>query len=445
MNEKLEAPSRNLWQGLIILCCSCVFSVNALYAAEPADTNYDEQRVPSYVLPPLMPEAVSADIAKAHWNQARRSEILSLFEQHVYGKTPTDSMTISSEVIEQSDNALGGIAKRRQLRLTISPSATTTNGDSRRQIQIDVLVYTPKKAKGRVPAFIGLNFYGNQTVHSEPEIQISQQWMRGNSSIGIINNRATEKTRGVYHERWQPEMLVERGYGLVTAYYGDIDPDNYRHDFSDGVHPLFYQPGQTKPADNEWGAIAAWAWGLSKIRVALEADQLIDAKRLAVIGHSRLGKTALWAGAQDQEFAMVISNNSGCGGAALFRRCYGERIHHMLKPIGYWFCRNIANYAHRESELPVDQHMLLALVAPRPLYVASAEGDQWADPKGEFLAAQHASPVYKLLGTEGLPVDKMPKPNEPVAGRIGYHIRVGDHGVTQYDWNQYLDFADEHL
>lgn len=445
MNVKLETPSQILWQGLMVLFCSWPFVVNSLLAAEPADTNYDEQRVPSYVLPSLTPDSTAAEAAMADWNQYRRGEILSLFEQHVYGRTPTDPVSISSEVVEESDNALGGIATRRQLRLTISPSAKTTSLNSNRQIQIDVLVYSPKKKKGRVPAFIGLNFYGNQTVHSEPEIKISQQWMRGNSSIGIVKNRATEKTRGVYHERWQPELLIKRGYGLVTAYYGDIDPDNYRHDFSDGVHPLFYQPNQTKPAANEWGAIGAWAWGLSKIRVALEADPSIDSKRLAVIGHSRLGKTALWAGAQDQNFAMVISNNSGCGGAALFRRCYGERIHHMLKPIGYWFCRNMADYAHNETDLPVDQHMLLALIAPRPLYVASAEGDRWADPKGEFLAAKHASPVYEMLGTEGLPVDKTPKLNEAVAGRIGYHIRSGDHGVTQYDWNQYLDFADKHL
>ncbi|WP_148080384.1 glucuronyl esterase domain-containing protein [Roseimaritima ulvae] len=190
-----------------------------------------------------------------------------------------------------------------------------------------------------------------------------------------------------------------------------------------------------------------WAWGLSTVRAWLEEqpDALVDAKRIAVIGHSRLGKTALWAGAQDENFAMVISNDSGCGGAALYRRCYGERIHHMIKPIGYWFCRDHAKFIGRESELPVDQHMLLALVAPRPLYVASAEEDRWADPKGEFLAAKHASPVYQWLGEQGLPADQMPAVDQPVAGRVGYHVRTGKHDVTRFDWQQYLDFADKHL
>ncbi|MFP6765539.1 MAG: acetylxylan esterase, partial [Planctomycetaceae bacterium] len=225
-----------------------------------------------------------------------------------------------------------------------------------------------------------------------------------------------------------------------------IDPDNYRHDFSDGPHPLFYGPEQTRPNEKEWGSIGGWAWALSNIRVWLENDDLVDASRLAVIGHSRLGKTALWAGAQDQNFRMVVSNNSGCGGAALYRRCYGERIHHMLKPVGYWFCRNHARYARRESELPVDQHMLMAAIAPRALYVASATEDRWADPKGEFLALKHAAAVYGLYGFKGLPGSGFPPSDEPVTGgRLGYHVRTGRHDVTAYDWKRYLDFADLHL
>jgi hypothetical protein len=428
------------------ISCLSLFLVSSVNAAEPADTNYDEQKVPQYALPPLLPEGTKKDAARTLWEKSRRAEILALFEQHVYGKTPKEAVEIESKLIEESDEALSGAAVRQQVTLTISTAGAEP--DSKRSVSLEVLIYAPKHSKEKnAPAFIGLNFYGNQTVHPDPAIRISKQWMRGNASIGIEKNRATEKTRGVYKDRWQAEMLIKRGYGLVTVYCGDIDPDNYQHDFSDGAHPLFYKPGQTEPAGDEWGTISAWAWGLSKVRSWLETekDGLIDAKRMAVIGHSRLGKTALWAGAQYQNFAMVVSNDSGCGGAALYRRCYGERIHHMLKPVGYWFCKNHATFAQRESELPVDQHMLMALIAPRPLYVASAEKDQWADPKGEFLSAKHASPVYELFGEEGLPADTMPQADKPVAGRIGYHMRSGDHDVTAYDWSQYLDFADKHL
>lgn len=442
-----------LWPLRFLLASTVLLAANSMLTAQPADTNYDEAKVPAYELPPLIPATVGATTNEqraAFWQQQRRAEVQSLFEQTVYGKTPTAPVDVRAELLESSDAALGGTAVRQQVRLTISPSPKAQGLDPQRSIDVHVLIYAPKIKAGdntKAPAFMGLNFYGNQTVHSDPEIHISEGWMRSNAAIGIVDNRATEKTRGTAQQRWQPEMLIERGYGLVTIYCGDIDPDNYQHDFSDGVHPLFYKQGQTQPAADQWGAIGGWAWGLSQVRAWLETqpDTLVDARRIAVIGHSRLGKTALWAGAQDENFAMVISNDSGCGGAALYRRCYGERIHHMVKPIGYWFCRNHLKFAKRESELPVDQHMLLALVAPRPLYVASAEEDRWADPKGEFLAAQHASPVFEWLGQKGLPADQMPAVNEPVVGRVGYHVRTGKHDVTRFDWQQYLDFADKNL
>ncbi len=396
-----------------------------------APTNYDEAKVPAYTLPdPLRREDGRAVTSPDEW-RGRRSEILRLFEEHVYGHSPGAPRSMRFEVVETQSKALGGLATRRQVRVLLDG---TEGGPA-----FELLLYVPNKDTRPVPAFLGLNFGGNHTVHPDPEIRLSRAWMR--DGPGVAGHRATEASRGRDAASWPLERILARGYALATVYYGDLEPD-HEGGFRDGVRARF-GPGATgRLAVDDWGAISAWAWGLQRALDYLQTLPDVDGRRVAVIGHSRLGKTALWAGAQDERFAMVVSNDSGEGGAALARRKFGERTEDMTGAFPHWFCARFREYAGREETLPVDQHELLALVAPRPLYVASATEDLWADPRGEFLAAKAAEPVYQLLGRDGLGVAEPKAPDHPVGGTIGYHLRTGAHALTAYDWEQYLDFAD---
>jgi hypothetical protein len=425
--------SRRLNAGLML-----VMTMAATNYSQTSQPNYDEASVTAYVLSdPLLCQDGTRVTDSQTWLRKRRAELLDLFSQEVYGTTPQlPAKTRFRKSVLVSKDALDNRATRKQITLHLSqdPAGPT----------MTILLYLPNQRRGRVPVFLGLNFHGNQSIHSDPGILISQSWMQEDSAVGCVNHRATEKSRAVEARRWPVERILQRGYGLATVYYGDLDPD-YDDGFHNGVQPLFYASGQTQPAAHEWGAIGAWAWGLSRALDYLQSDREVDGRRVAVIGHSRLGKAALWAGAQDQRFAMVLSNNSGCGGAALSKRIFGETVERINTSFPHWFCTNFKRYNQREVDLPLDQHLLLALIAPRPLYVASAEQDRWADPYGEFLAAQAAEPVYRLFGLTGLNATAWPPVDTPIGGAIGYHVRTGKHDVTLYDWERYLDFADRWL
>jgi hypothetical protein len=403
--------------------------------AQRPDANYDEARVPAYTLPDPLTLANGQPVKDAAtWRSQRRPELLRLFEENVYGRSPGRPAAMRFEQVETDTKALGGKATRKQIRIQLDGK---TDGPS-----IELLVYVPNGRTRPSPTFVGLNFGANHTVDKDPAIRLSTRWIA--ESEGAVDHRATEAARGRDAQSWPVETILAHGYAVATAYYGDLEPD-HPEGWKTGVRSQFGPGAKGALAPGDWGAIGAWAFGLQRIVDYLETDHDVDARRIALIGHSRLGKTALWAGAQDERFALVISNESGEGGAALARRHFGETTATITKAFPHWFAGRFKDFAEREDQLPVDQHMLLALIAPRPLYVASAEEDLWADPRGEFLSAKAAEPVYRLLGKEGLGVADMPKVEVPVGKTIGYHVRHGKHGVTAYDWEQYLSFADRHL
>jgi hypothetical protein len=396
--------------------------------------NYNEAKVPAYTLPdPLALKDGRPITGAADWWSKRRPQIVELFETHVYGRSPGRPAKMTFRTLEVDRQALSGIATRKQIRIDLEG-----NPDG---VGFDLLVYLPNSRSEPVPVFLGLNFNGNHTVHGDPAILVPAAWVRNEEELGVTDHKATPRSRGALASRWPVEVILARGFGLATAYYGQIDPD-YDDGFQNGVHPLGYVAGQSRPQADEWGSIAGWAWGLQRAMDYLETDEAVDDRRVIVVGHSRLGKTALWAGAIDTRFAVVVSNDSGCGGAALSRRRYGETVERITTVFPHWFCGNFRRYADREDELPVDQHMLLALIAPRPVLICSATEDRWADPRGEFLSAWNAEPVYRLLGAGGLGVQEMPPPDRLVGTSIGYFLRTGKHDMTEADWQAYLDFAE---
>jgi hypothetical protein len=367
----------------------------------------------------------------------RRAEILTNATTQMYGTAPARSSRQRFEILEHDGTYFNRLARRRQIRIYFE-------GESNARFT-DLLLYLPLQNKS-APVILGINFWGNHTLCSDPAILLPSSYSEDGKNIFmdlscVRYHRATDACRGIDAHRWPVETILKRGYGLATFYRGDIDPDE-SGSFEISVRAAY--PALQGRGDN-FSAIGAWAWALQRALDYLVTDPSVDSKRIVAYGWSRLGKAAVWSAASDPRFAALLSQESGSGGVKAFRRGVGEDIHRLNTVFPHWFCQNFRTYNGMDRNLPFDQHLILAAMAPRPVHIASAVDDALSDPPGEFLSAQLATPVYRFLGSTGLRTEVMPQPNAPVFGRIGYHIRPGGHNVTDYDWQQYLHFLDTYV
>lgn len=337
-----------------------LFFLTAMAAqAQNFPSNIDESKVPPYTLPDVLKRPNGKTVTSSkEWQQVQRPYIYRLYEEYQFGRYPTKKINSHFKVLETDKNALDGIATRKQVRIYLHPADTS--------VYMDVLLYTPNAVKTPAPVFVGYNFSGNHTITTEKNVLLGNRWVYWKSK-GAVNNRATEASRGTDTASWQLGTILAKGFAVATAYYGDLESDTATG-YTTGIRTTLKDVLNIQP--NEWSAMGAWAWGLSRIVDYLQKDSNIDAGKIALIGHSRLGKATLWAGASDPRFALIVSNESGEGGAALSRRWYGETVQIITAHFPHWFVEKYKTYGDKVNALPVDGHMLLSLLAPRPLYVA---------------------------------------------------------------------------
>jgi hypothetical protein len=407
---------------LAVCLAVLLFSGVLVLSREPkeydGDVIYDESKVPHYDLPELLVTAEGKTIRTAEeWRNIRRPQILALFSNLVYGRVPKPESPVKTEfkIIKTDPKFMGGKATRKDVQIRFS--------NDKGKAEMLVLVFVPNKATKPVPAFMKHSFNNTKSR----DFDVHSMWP------GRLRNG------------WPLGKFFDRGYAFVVVYQQDLVGHN-EVEFLKGIHPLFYKKGQSFPKAHEWGVLSAVAWGAMRAMDYLETDDDVDHKRVAIMGHSKMRKATLWTAAQDERFALAISAQSGCAGAALWRRRSGETLEKMVTRFPYWLCRNAWKFVNREDDLPVDQHMLLACIAPRPVYVHSGVEDTWADGRGEYLSAYYASEVYRLLGKKGLTSESSPPVGEAIIeSDVGYHIRKGGHSIEMYDWQKFLDFADYHL
>jgi hypothetical protein len=405
-------------------------STNAPENVAGIPVNYDESKVGQYMLPDPLRFANGQSVKTTKdWISKRRPEIVRLYEENQFGRSPAHPIGISYDVFDKGTPAYDGGVKRKQVTVRFSKKDSGPKAD--------VLLYLPARATKPVPVLLTPSFIANSTVVADPGVKTGEVWDKDKKRVP-----APKESR---FAKLDVGRICGQGIGVATVYYGDIDPD-FEGGLAYGVRAAYLKPGQTQPGPDEWGTIAAWAWGLSRILDYLKTDKDVDGDRVGLFGVSRLGKTVLWAGAHDPRFSLVIASCSGEGGAALSRRNYGETIAHLTAPgrYPYQFCANYAKYAKNVEQFPVDGNMLVSLIAPRPLLLQTGDTDRWSDPKGEFLAAIAATPVYRLFGREGISTGTMPAAGQPLFDTLSYFMHSGGHGALPSDWDVFLKFLSSH-
>ena len=368
-------------------------------------SNYDEAKVRPFTLPDPLAMRDGRRVRNAEmWNTERRREIIRMYERDIYGRIPARTPEVKWQVAGTDTVAHAGAAIRKRI---VGRIGTAANAP-----EVNLVLYTPAQSKQPVPLILLLNFGGGEKpVPQDPPVAAD---------------------------------ILARGWGYATMIYQEIQPDRI-NTFDQGVIGVTLA-GAKQPAQDEWGTITAWAWGVSRALDYLSTDKAVDAKQVALFGHSRLGKTAMWASALDERVAAVYSSCSGEMGAALARRDWGETVDDMVQNFPYWFAGNFQQWAGRWNDMPVDAHMLIALSAPRPVFVTGGTGDQWADPVGMFQALVAAGPVYRLLGKKDVGATELPPLDRPlVTGDLGWHYHTGGHSATPADWNAFLEFFAKHV
>ena len=424
-------PFRYVPPGAMLFACALAAQTAAEKPKTPSiPANYDEAQVGTYTLPDPLTFPNGGRVRNAKdWYENRRPQILKLFEDNMHGHSPERPAGMKFDVFEKSGSAFDGKAMRRQITIFFT-------GD-RNGPKADLLLYLPAPAKSPVPVLLNLSFSANSRTVDDSGVRPGEVWNREHKRVPAAQGMAIGRVTRV------PDLL-DAGFGFATIYYGDIEPD-FAGGAQYGIRGAYLKPGQTEPGPSDWGAIGAWAWGLSRAMDYLVTDSGVDSSRVAILGISRLGKTVLWAAAQDTRFAMVIASCSGEGGAALSRRNYGETVKNLNVNFGYQFAGNYQKFGGHVDELPVDSNMLLSLIAPRPLLLQTGDQDKWSDPRGEFLAAVAAGPVWKLLGKDDLGTTEMPAPGTSILHTLAYEMHAGGHGTVPSDWDVFLEFMRLHL